>query len=347
MMPGETGIGLLRSLRDEHPRASDRHGVGRARPRRRERRAWSSARTATSRSRSTPTRCVIAVDNAIMRATLEDRESCLQGAARVDGARAHDRARRCTRRSRGQRRVAAAVERGDDRHARAGDRGSRHRDRSAHRADEPLRRAARARLWTRRGAVSTDPSREPDARHRKDRSGRRHSVQAGRAEQRPSSTWSRSTPSRDTGFSPSRSIRCCSSRRRSRERITNAGTAPGTRTGSPGTAIPIEGRISAVADVFDAVVSRQGLQGGVPARAGVRRRSRRSRQRSSIPTSSTRSSSTSTTSPTSGLSTPTGSSARRVRITRRDSQARAPAGRATAGRRSEPRDVGSAAREHP
>ena len=79
---------------------------------------------------------------------------------------------------------------------------------------------------------------------------------------------SSSRPTRSTvtasASSPARASRCFSSEPRSPGRITSSSTATATHAGLRVTAIPLAGRIVAVADVFDALVSDRVYRQALP-----------------------------------------------------------------------------------
>ena len=63
--------------------------------------------------------------------------------------------------------------------------------------------------------------------------------------------------------------RCCRSPRSSRARTTSAGTARGYPAGLAGEEIPLAGRICAICDVFDALVSERPYKEAWPAEAAL------------------------------------------------------------------------------
>ena len=80
--------------------------------------------------------------------------------------------------------------------------------------------------------------------------------------------WS-ATPGSGTRSCPAPAARCSSWARRSRSPTTRSGTAPAIRASSSGSAIPLEGQVAAVADVFDALTSDRPYRKAFPLEQAV------------------------------------------------------------------------------
>ena len=171
--------------------------------------------------------------------------------------------RRVTRLQRGARAPRPRAHRGAARDpargrppARAGGRVARRRHRRAHRAHEPPLRAPRA---PRSAGASPTPSCSA-TRARCTTSARSASPTACCSSRASSTAEEREIMKRHASIGALDALRlarpsCSSSPSRSPARTTSAGTAPATRRGLRGEEIPLAGRICAVCDVYDALVS--------------------------------------------------------------------------------------------
>ena len=153
---------------------------------------------------------------------------------------------------------------------------------------EPLRREDRGAARLHRRPARADPPRRRAARHRQDRHPRGHPEQARAADARRvrAHQGAHGAGRADPGAVPGRIADACSG---SSARTTSGWTAAAFPTASSGDAIPLEARIVAVVDAFDAMTTNRAYRPVPDARrrgrraAALRRHPFRSRRRRGVP----------------------------------------------------------------